>query len=91
MGHTVTHSNTLGFDLKQLFSLLMRMIVSISTVAAASAALFWVGFHVIPVFADKAPQIFSEQEVQSQILLSQPEGILIPTKQPQTVEKKTLP
>ena len=49
----------------------MKMLASVTTVAIASGALFLIGFHVIPVFADKAPQIFAEKKANSQILLSQ--------------------
>lgn len=87
----MTHSNIQGFNLKQTFNLLIQMLASITTVAIASAVLFWVGFHVIPVFADKAPQIFSEQEVQSQLLLSKQEDILISAATPKVAEKKILP
>jgi hypothetical protein len=91
MGHIMTHSNSPSLGLKQIFNILMRMLASVATIAAASAALFWVGFHVIPVFADKAPQIFIEQEVPGQLLLTQQTKPSIPTSQFQAAEKKTLP
>lgn len=90
MGHIVTHSNTQSFSLKETFNLLTQILASVATVAIASAALFWLGFNVIPVFADKAPQMFVEQEAQRQLLLSKQEGALVPVATPQAAEKKIL-
>ena len=67
MGHIVTHT-THRLNINQSFRFLMRTLASILTLGAASAALFLLGFHVIPVFADKAPQMFSEQVSSAQLL-----------------------
>lgn len=77
-------------NLKQIFSLFMKMVASITTIAVASGALFLVGFHVIPVFADKAPQIFVEENTNSQILLSQQSNKPEILNQSESSEKKTV-
>lgn len=77
-------------NLKQIFSLFMKMIASITTIAVASGALFLVGFHVIPVFADKAPQIFVEENTNSQMLLSQQSNRPEILNQSESSEKKTV-
>ena len=75
-------------NLKQVFNLLMRMLASITTVAIASGALFSIGFYVIPVFADKAPQIFAEETVNNQILPSQQNTMLEHLNQADPAKKK---
>lgn len=77
-------------NLKQIFSLFMKMVASITTIAVASGALFLVGFHVIPVFADKAPQIFVEEKTNSQMLLSQQSNRPEILNQSESSEKKTV-
>lgn len=77
-------------SLKQIFSLLMGIAASVTTVAVASGALFLIGFHVIPVFADKAPQIFVEESADNQRLVSHQEISPVLPNQSDLAEKKTV-
>ena len=68
----------------------MGIAASVTTVAVASGALFLIGFHVIPVFADKAPQIFVEESANNQRLVSQQETSPVLPNQSDLAEKKTI-
>ena len=68
----------------------MGIAASVTTVAVASGALFLIGFHVIPVFADKAPQIFVEESADNQRLVSQQEISPVLPNQSDLAEKKTV-
>ena len=74
---------------KQNFNIFVDTIKSITTIAVASGALFLIGFHVIPVFADKAPQIFSEDNANSQIVFNQEVSSVI-SNGAVSAEKKTV-
>lgn len=66
MVHTVTYSKS--YNKNQNFGLFINTLTSIVTLGAASTILFFLGFYVIPVFADKAPHMFSVQASPTELL-----------------------
>lgn len=85
----MTKLNTYSLDLHYSVRLFVRAVAYVVTLGFASVALFFVGFHVIPVFADKVPQVFAES-----VVLERDAYPMLDTRiKPAMVieEKKTLP
>lgn len=49
-------------SLRKKFNLLIKIVAHVATIGFASAVLFLLGFYVIPVFAEKIPQVASNPD-----------------------------
>ncbi|PWQ98531.1 hypothetical protein [Leucothrix arctica] len=49
-------------SLRKKFNLLIKIVAHVATIGFASAALFLLGFYVIPVFAEKIPHVVSSSD-----------------------------
>ncbi|PID47613.1 MAG: hypothetical protein CSB47_00380 [Proteobacteria bacterium] len=63
----------------------MEASASVLTITVLSVSLYFVGFYVIPVFAEKTPQLFANQHVRADLITDGKKTWL-----PQDSEKQSL-